>query len=314
MMTTKMTIKMKTKTTNKKSDGRPLFSGVVTALVTPFKKGAVDFTSLKKLVEHQLNHGIEGFVVNGTTGESPTLEAVEVEKIFRFVRKVSDGVVPLLLGTGSNSTKETIKKTAMAKKLGADGALVVVPYYNKPPQRGLIEHYKAVAQSSKVPIVLYNVPGRTVVSMTPETIVTLSKVKNIVGVKEASGDLRTLGVLTAEVSKNFLLSSGDDSSAIDFNSIGGHGVVSVVSHVIPAEMVGLVKRAQDRDEAAIERYKKYNEINRLMGVEANPIPVKMALHLMGIIASPELRLPLITLSDANKKILSQELEALGLLK
>lgn len=307
-MTKKKTIK-----TNSTS-GLPKMAGVVTALATPFKKGAVDYESVKRLVVHQMNHGIQGFVVNGTTAESPTLEQNEVEKIFKLVKKISDGAVPVLIGTGSNSTKETIKKTALAKKLGADAALVVVPYYNKPPQRGLIEHYRAVAKAVKIPIVSYNVPGRTVVSMTAETIIELSKIKGVVGVKEASGDLRTLGAVAPEVSKDFLLSSGDDSSAVDFNLIGGHGVISVVSHVIPAEMVGLVKRAQSKDEDAIEKFKKYSELNRLMGVEANPIPVKMALHLMGIFASPELRLPLVTLSDSNKKILKQELENLGVIK
>jgi 4-hydroxy-tetrahydrodipicolinate synthase len=288
------------------------FSGVMTALVTPFLKGRVDYKSLKKLVVHQLDNGIQGFIVNGTTAESPTLEAEEVEKIFSLVKKESHGAIPLVLGVGSNSTKQTITNIRMAHKLKADGALVVVPYYNKPTQTGMLAHFREVAKASKIPVILYNVPGRTVVSMSAETVGALARVKNIVGIKEASGKLDLLEDIKKVVGPKFLLSSGDDGSAIDFTLRGGHGVISVISHVIPAAFVELVRRGRERDREALTDYKKYNELNRLLGIESNPIPVKMALHLMGIIASPEMRLPLVQLSKENKELLSKEIKVLGI--
>lgn len=289
------------------------FAGVFTALITPFKRGQVDFKSLKRIVRQQLDGGVQGFVVNGTTGESPTLEPLEVEKIFKFVRRESDKSIPLLLGTGSNSTKTTIMKTKLAEKMKASGALVVVPYYNKPPQRGLFAHYEAISKSAKIPIILYNVPGRTVISLSVETTTGLSKLKNIVGIKEASGQISYLQHLLPKVPKGFLLSSGDDASCLNFMLAGGEGVISVISHVIPQAMRDLSDRARRTDETVIVDYKKYDELNKLMGVEANPIPVKMALHLMGLIDSPELRLPLVQLSEDNKKPLKAALKKLGII-
>jgi 4-hydroxy-tetrahydrodipicolinate synthase len=294
----------------RKTNKRPC-NGVVTALVTPFLKGKIDYVSVKNLVRAQLEGGVEGFVVNGTTGESPTLDEVEVAQLFKFVKKVSDDVVPIVLGTGTNSTKETIRKTAAAAKLGADAALVVVPYYNKPPQRGLVSHFNAVAKSAKLPVVLYNVPGRTVVSMAAETVATLAKNKNIIGIKEASGQISNLENIKQGVDKNFLLLSGDDATCIDFMLAGGMGVISVISHVIPAQLRALSDRARKGDISAREDYKKYNELNRLIGIEANPIPVKMMLYQMGILRSPELRLPLVELSAENKTKTQAELKRLG---
>jgi 4-hydroxy-tetrahydrodipicolinate synthase len=306
---------MTMKATNKKKNvaATHLFGGVITALVTPFKRGKVDWPSMKRLVRHQLDNGVAGFVVNGTTAESPTLERSEVEQIFKFVKKVSDGSIPLLMGTGNNSTKETIARTKAAKKIGADGALVVVPYYNKPPQRGLVAHFREVALSTNLPVLLYNVPGRTIVSMNAETVLELSKIKNIVGIKEASGKLNILNEVIAKVPSRFLLTSGDDISAINFMINGGRGVISVISHVIPKDLVGLSRRACDKDEASVTEYEKFTELNRLMGIESNPMPVKMALHLMGLLDSPELRLPLVTLSDANKKDLRAEMKRVGVI-
>jgi 4-hydroxy-tetrahydrodipicolinate synthase len=301
----------------KKTAEKNNFSGVFTALITPFQKGRVDFKSLKKLVRHQLDGGVQGFVVNGTTAESPTLSKEEVSQIFKTVRKEVGKKFPLVLGTGSNSTAETIKKTKMAVSLGADAALVVVPYYNKPPQRGMVAHFQAVAKSTKKPIILYNVPGRTVVSMTAETVLELAKIKNIVGIKEASGNLQTLAAIKTGCPPNFLLSSGDDATAVDFISEGGHGVISVISHVIPNQMQEICKQAASADlsvrERARENYKRYNELNRLLGVEANPIPVKMMLHYMGIIASPELRLPMMSLTLEYQPTVRAELKKLGII-
>jgi 4-hydroxy-tetrahydrodipicolinate synthase len=305
--------KTKQKKKSKSKDGLA-FSGVCTALVTPFKNQKVDYKSLIRLIEHQLENGVEGFVINGTTAESPTLERQEVEKIFKTAKKIVGNKVPLILGIGSNSTSETLQRSMWANKWGADAALVVVPYYNKPPQRGMVDHFRAVAKASRVPIILYNVPGRTVVSMKPETVLELSKEKNIVGIKEASGDLTVLDQIRKAAPKSFLLSSGDDATAVEFCLKGGAGVISVVSHVIPREMVDIIVRARKNDPKSLEDYRKFAALNKLMGIESNPIPVKMALHLMGIIDSPELRLPLVTLGDGDTRLLAKELESLGVLK
>lgn len=290
------------------------FTGVMTALVTPFKKGHIDYVSLKRLVRQQLDGGIQGLVVNGTTAESPTLTQQEVGEIFKFVRKETDKSIPLVMGTGSNCTSSTIEKTILAGKLGADAALVVVPYYNKPPQRGIVAHYSAVAKASMIPVIMYNVPGRTVVSMTNETILELMKVRNIVGIKEASGDVARVPELCRSAPDAFLMTSGDDATCIDFMVNGGRGVISVVSHVIPNELVTITKRAMNAEVAAQKDYNKFKNLNRLLGIESNPIPVKMMLYLMGIINSPELRLPLVELTEQNKILVKNELETLGLLK
>ncbi len=297
---------------NKKLNS-PQFTGVITALVTPFKRGKVDFKSLKRLVRQQLDGGVQGFVINGTTGESPTLHADEVKAIFTLVKNESDHSVPLIVGTGLNSTEKTIEATKKAGLLKADAALIVVPYYNKPPQKGLIAHYTAVAKASPLPIILYNVPGRTVISMHSDTTFELSKLKKIVGVKEAAGQLEVFRNLAARVAPHFLLSSGDDTTCVEAILAGGHGVISVISHVIPKEFRALVDRARNKDKAVASVYKKYKNLNKLLGVEANPIPVKMALALMGVIDSPEMRLPLVTMSPENTGRMQTELKALGLI-
>lgn len=290
------------------------FRGVITALITPFKNGKVDFVSLRRLVQHQLENGIAGFVINGTTAESPNLSEQEVQKIFQIVKKIVAHRVPIILGTGSNSTSGAIVKTKKAATWKADAALVVTPYYNKPPQRGLIAHFRAVANAApKTGVILYNVPGRTVVSMTAETIVELSKTKNIIGIKEASGQVAMVPAIRAQAKKQFLLTSGDDATCLDFMLAGGEGVISVVSHVIPGEMVRLTERALAGDEACRREYERYSNLVQLMGVESNPIPVKMALYLRGLIDSPELRLPLVTLSPENKRKLTNEMIRLSLL-
>jgi 4-hydroxy-tetrahydrodipicolinate synthase len=260
-----------------------------------------------------MDSGIQGFVINGTTAESPTLREDEVVSIYECIRSETNHAVPLILGVGSSSTAETLKKLAAAKKLKPDAALVVVPYYNKPPQRGLIEHFRAVAKATKLPVILYNVPGRTVISLDAESIAVLSRIRNIIGIKEASGRMDLLQDIIARVGPKFLLSSGDDSSCIDFASQGGHGVVSVISHVIPRELVDLMSRAREKDAKALVDYKKYEKLNALLGVESNPIPVKMAVHQMGLIDSPELRLPLVTLAKKYQAPLKEELLRLGVL-
>lgn len=281
--------------------------GVITALVTPFRSGQVDYESFARLLTHQLEAQVDGFVINGTTGESPTLSWREVEKLFALARDQVKGKVPLLLGTGSNSTAKTVEMTALAGALKADAALVVTPYYNKPPQRGLVAHFQKVADSSPVPIVLYNVPGRTVAALSIPTVEELASHPRIMGLKEASGDLQFLAELRQQVPEDFVLLSGDDPTCVEFCRRGGRGVISVISHIIPTELKQLVGRAMSGDDGAVQDYARFAALNRLIYLEANPIPVKMALALMEVIESAELRLPLIELAEEHRAPLEQEL-------
>ncbi len=278
------------------------FSGVFSALVTPFHqvngKSEVDYSSLQKLVQYQLDQKINGFVVNGTTGESPTLTKSEVRKIFSVIRAQVGLNFPLILGTGSNSTDKTIEDTKIAEELGADAALVVVPYYNKPPQRGLVQHFKTVARSVDLPIILYNVPGRTIANMSIETIVELSEFKNIVGIKEASGDLKFDVELKSKLKNDFIFLSGDDGTYLDFLNLGGHGIISVMSNLLTAQTVNwtTLVRSGKLSEAQND-FNKYKKLIDSMYVEANPIPLKWMLHKKNLITSAEARLPLCELDQ-----------------
>lgn len=274
--------------------------GVFTALVTPFLKGEVDYKSLEQLVRDQLKEGVQGFVVHGTTGESPTVASEEKAKIFSFIKNLVPRGFPLIVGTGTNSTSETIQNSKVAEKWGADALLVVVPYYNKPPQQGLFEHFMAVASAVNIPIFLYNVPGRTITSLELETIKKLSKHPQIVGIKEASGNLDFGASIRRECGNEFILLSGDDGTYDEFMKFGD-GVISVASHIIPKAF--LEKSASQHLDL----------INKLF-CEANPIPVKMALHKMGTLKSAECRLPLVTMSETNTNSLVSLLKKEGLLK
>jgi len=287
---------------------------VMTALITPFKNGEVDFESLESLVRHQLKNGIEGFVVNGTTAESPTLTEKEAEAIFKHVRSLTGSQFPLIMGTGSNSTARTEELSEKAEALGADGILVVVPYYNKPPQRGLVQHFTEVAKSVSIPVLLYNVPGRTITALSLESIRELSKVQNIVGIKEASGNIDFAKDIATKTSPEFVLLSGDDGTYVDFLKAGGHGVISVASHIIPKEMVAWKNEvASGKSEEARAGIQKYTKLIDHLFVEANPIPVKMALYQMGIIKSPELRLPLVTMAEDLAAKMKQEMKNVGVI-
>ena len=285
------------------------FGGVATALITPFLRGEVDYPSLKKLLKFQLEKGIQGFVVNGTTAESPTLTPEERKKIFKFVQSEASGQVPVIMGTGTNSTDETILRTKEASELGAAAALVVVPYYNRPPQQGLYLHFKKIAETSNIPVILYNVPSRTVAKLELETILKLAKVENIVGIKEATGDIHFAGKIRAGVEKEFTLLSGDDGSYSHFLNAGGDGIISVGSHIFPKEFVALQSREAGSD---VKFESSLVTINNLY-LEPNPIPVKMALYLMGIISSPELRLPLTVMSEELVPKLKSSMTESGLL-
>jgi 4-hydroxy-tetrahydrodipicolinate synthase len=284
------------------------FKTTITALITPFKNGKVDWQGLESLVKHQLQGGVGGFVINGTTAESPTLDGSEVEEIFKRVRAIVSAKTPLILGTGSNCTKKTIEASQKAEALGADAVLVVVPYYNKPPQRGLVAHFEAVANAIKIPVILYNVPSRTITALSLSSIEQLSKHKNIVGIKEASGNIDFAKEIIAVCGKDFLMLSGDDGTYPEFLLAGGHGVISVASHIIPKAFSQLLQ-----EPTSNEHYKKYLRLIGLLFAEANPIPVKKALHLMGVISSGELRLPLCELEESLTRDLSLELEKAGLL-
>jgi 4-hydroxy-tetrahydrodipicolinate synthase len=281
--------------------------GVFSALVTPFENGEVDYSSLEKLVDYQVNQGINGLVINGTTAESPTLSAIEVKKIFSIVRAIVGLQFPLILGTGSNSTSKSVEDTRKASELGADAALVVVPYYNKPPQRGIVQHYKAIAKNSDIPVIMYNVPGRTITSMTAETIWELSEVKNILGIKEASGDINFDQKLKSKLQNDFLFLSGDDGTYIDFLKLGGHGIISVMSNIIPKLSVEWTNAVMNGSVSETENtFKKFKNLIDGMYVEANPIPVKWMLYRKGLIKSPEMRLPLIEL-DSKFHLATEEL-------
>ncbi|XGC80910.1 4-hydroxy-tetrahydrodipicolinate synthase [Bdellovibrio bacteriovorus] len=289
------------------------FKGTFTALITPFKNDKIDFSSLDRLLKQQLDGGIDGFVVNGTTAESPTLSANEVAELFKHIRSAVGPSVPLIVGTGSNNTAKSIEDSKKAEAMGADAILVVVPYYNKPPQRGLYEHFKAIASAVNIPTLLYNVPGRTVTSLAPETVTNLSKVKGVIGIKEATGKIDLASEIMKACGKDFVMLSGDDGTYVEFLAAGGHGVISVATHVIPKQMVQWRQWASEGQiEKARADINKYMNLINLLFVEANPIPVKKALQLMGVIDSASMRLPLVELSPEHTESLHAEMKKVGL--
>lgn len=283
-----------------------LFQGAYTALVTPFLNGKIDFSSLEKLVEMQIKAGIHGFVVNGTTAESPTLSKEEALELLDFVKSKVAGRVKIVFGSGTNNTATTIQLSQAAEKQGADGLLVVVPYYNKPPQSGLFLHFKAVAESTSLPVMLYNVPGRTITSLNLATISQLQEIKNIVAIKEATGDIDFGRQVILAASKEFVVSSGDDESCLALKRIGGQGVVSVCSHIMPTKMARWF--SSETTDSDFRDFSGAIELIRSLYITSNPIPVKAALQMMGVIASDEMRLPLCTLEPEQKKTLEQALK------
>jgi 4-hydroxy-tetrahydrodipicolinate synthase len=288
--------------------------GVFSALITPFDNGEVDYASLEKLVDYQVQQGINGLVINGTTAESPTLTSAEVKKIFSLVRAMVGIQFPLILGTGSNSTAKSVEDTKKAAELGADAALVVVPYYNKPPQRGIIQHYKSIAKNSEVPVIMYNVPGRTITAMTAETIWELSEIKNILGIKEASGDMSFDQKVKSKLQNDFVFLSGDDGTYIDFLKLGGHGIISVMSNIIPQLTVDWTQAVMSGSVNETEAtFKKFKGLIDGMYVEANPIPVKWMLYRKGLIKSPEMRLPLMALDSSFHAATEKLMLEVGLL-
>jgi len=290
-----------------------MFHGAIVATVTPFRNGKVDAAGLRRLVEFQIRNGTDGIVPCGTTGESATLAYEEHERVIDLVVEAADGRVPVIAGTGSNNTKEAIVLTRYARKAGADAALVITPYNNKPTQKGLVAHFTAVAEAADIPIILYNVPGRTGVNMAAETVARLAEVKNIVGVKEASGNLAQICDILQMTPKTFCVLSGDDGLYFPMLALGAKGVISVVSNVAPKEMADLYD-AFALGELALARDIHFRlwPLMQALFIETNPIPAKTALAMMGKIRE-EFRLPLCPMSDGNRKALAKVLSGLKIL-
>jgi 4-hydroxy-tetrahydrodipicolinate synthase len=290
-----------------------MFTGVCTAIVTPFRRGVIDEESLRALCEDQIANGIDGLVAVGTTGESPTLTFEEHIRVIEIVVQVAGRRVPVIAGTGSNSTKEAIELSLAAKRVGADGLLQVTPYYNKPSQEGLFRHFQAIVQACPLPTVLYNVPGRTGCDLLPETIARLAELPEIVGVKEATGSALRASQVLARVPDRVAVLSGDDATAFPLFALGGKGVISVVSNVAPAEMAQMWDAAASgRWDRARELHFKLLPLSEGLFIDANPIPVKSALAMMGRIAD-ELRPPLYPLAGPNRDRVRGFLTEVGLL-
>jgi len=290
-----------------------MFSGAFTAIVTPFKDGRVDEVGLRDLIRFGIDGGVSGFIPCGTTGESPTLSHQEHNRVIEYTVKEVAGQVKVIAGTGSNSTEEALALTRHAKTVGADGALLVSPYYNKPTQEALYQHFKFVAQAVDIPILVYNIQGRTGVNVENATMQKLSQIPNIVGVKEASGSILQMSEVIRLCGPNFDVLSGDDQMTFPLMALGGKGVISVVTNIVPDRMSALVKHMlEGRIEQARTLHFQLYELCQAMFIETNPIPVKAALGLMGKIDS-EYRLPLCPLSESNLAKLKGVLETYGLL-
>ena len=287
-----------------------MFRGTFTALVTPFRNGEIDVAAFEKLIETQIAAGISGIVAVGTTGESPTLSHEERQELIRVSIVTAKKRCLVLAGTGSNATQHAVADTKIAEKLGADGALLVAPYYNKPSQEGLFHHFKAIAAATSLPIVLYNIPGRCGVDLAPDTVTRLSKeCRNIVSIKEASGSVERISELRARLPESFTILSGDDSLTLPFMSVGAVGVVSVASNLFPGEVCALVRAYECGDsKLAFNLHRKMFSLFKDLFIEPNPVPVKTALGWRGAM-SGEVRLPLCEMSDANQAQLRRTLEA-----
>ena len=292
-----------------------MFTGTHTAIVTPFKNGELDETALKRLIALQIKGGVDGIVPVGTTGESPTVDYDEHLEIVGLAVKFAAGKIKVLAGTGANSTSEAIYLTQAAEKLGVDGSLQVAPYYNKPSPEGLFQHFRAIARATKLPIVLYSIPGRCGVEIGVETVVRLAAAcKNIIGIKEAGGSCDRVSQLRAALGPKFEILSGDDSLTLPFMAVGAQGVISVASNVIPrevAQMVNAFRRGDAKNAARL--HAKFYPVFKDLFIETNPVPVKAALAMLGVMAE-EYRLPLVPMSAANRARLKATLKACGILK
>lgn len=287
------------------------FGRISTAMVTPFdSKGNIDFRKTTQLVEYLIENGTDSLVVSGTTGESPTLTTEEKIALFQHVKKVANGRVPIIAGTGSYNTQATVELTKKAEEVGVDAILLVTPYYNKPNQEGLYQHYKTVAEATSLPIILYNVPGRTGVTLQPETVIRLSRIPNIVAVKEASGNLDAMAEIIANTDDDFALYSGDDALTLPVLAIGGNGVISVASHIVGNEMQEMITAFFDGDlSKAAKLHQKLLPLMRGLFAAPSPVPVKTALQMKGMDPGP-VRLPLVPLTEEERNKLAELLNRL----
>ena len=287
-----------------------MFEGSIVALVTPFKNGKIDEKALERLIEFQIKNGTEGILPCGCTGEAATLSMEEQKRMIKLTVDLVKKRISVIAGTGSNSTREAIELTQYAEEVGADAALLITPYYNKPTPRGLFLHYEKVASAVDIPIVLYNVPSRTGISILPETVAALFRIKNIVAIKEASGELNQVSKILSLCGITVL--SGDDSLTLPILAVGGKGVVSVVANIVPRDVADLVHNYREgRIEEARKLHLQLFPLCRAMFLETNPIPVKTALGLMKMI-EPELRLPLAEINEEKKEKLKEVLKNYGL--
>ncbi|RQD70029.1 MAG: 4-hydroxy-tetrahydrodipicolinate synthase [Tindallia sp. MSAO_Bac2] len=290
-----------------------MFKGAGVAIITPFNQGKVDLDQYKKLLDFQIENDCQCLIVLGTTGEASTLTGEEKREVIKTAVKHVNGRIPVVVGTGSNNTSVTVENTRVAEELGADGALVVTPYYNKATQNGLLAHFGAVAENTELPIILYNVPGRTGLNIEPETVAKLADIKSIVGIKEACGNISQVLEIKRLVPENFMIYSGNDDNILPIYSVGGHGVISVMANVIPRETQEMCKAFEDGNiSKAIELQVKYKKLFNLLFMEVNPIPVKAAASLMGL-AKNELRMPLTPMEENNKEQLEIEMKRLNLI-
>lgn len=281
--------------------GLPIFTGSMTAIVTPFKNGKVDETALRNLIEWQIKEGTSAIVPCGTTGESATITEQEREKIIKTCVEQSSGRVAVIAGSGSNCTETAIKFARIAKDFGADAQLQVTPYYNKPTQEGLFQHFKTIASIVDLPMILYNVPGRSAVNMLPKTVARLSQIETIVGIKEACGSLDQIKELISSVPDNFVVLSGEDSQNLEIYELGGKGCISVTANILPDKVSRIWKLHKGSKHAEAKKLQEEIEvINKMMFIETNPIPVKTALSMMGKIHE-EFRLPLTPMGEENRE-------------
>ena len=285
-----------------------MFSGTFTALITPFRTGEVDVEALEGMVEFQIQHGVSGLVPCGTTGETPAMSEEEDRVVVETVVRVANGRVPVVAGTGSNSTDMAIKYTKMAQEVGADGSLQVAPYYNKPTQEGLYRHFAVIAESTDLPLILYNIPGRTSVTISAETMARLAEIPNIVGVKDSTLSMNMISDVKSMCGEEFDVLSGDDPMTLPLISLGGQGVISVASNVAPGAVSDMVRTLLSGDfERGRELHYELLPLFRALFVETNPIPVKTAASLLGL-CSDEMRLPLIPMSGKNLRQLQETME------
>ena len=288
-----------------------MFKGSNVALITPFKDDKFDEDAYIKLIHFHIKNGTNGLVPAGTTGESPTLSHEEHEKVIELCVKESNGKIPIIAGTGSNSTKEAISLTRHAEKIGADGALVVTPYYNKPTQEGLYQHYKAINDNSGLPIIIYNIPGRSVVDMSVDTMARLFELKNIVGVKDATGELDRVNKTKEKLGKEFIQLTGNDDNALEFNRRGGIGAISVTANIAPKLCSEFQKFSILSDQLSKSKAEELDKIlqplHYSMFVESNPSPVKFAAKLLNL-SDDGVRLPLVSITEPTKKIVEEALK------